>query len=406
MILVNLDKFNIYVVCFLSLVGILFSVPLFTAGAVLFYFSYLKQNDHNGKYRYLLYFLMAFCISYLNLSKPVNTSDLGYYYWLYEFAGTRSLSEYISLIPKEPLYHIYNYVMRILTFGNFNLFLVANTMIIYVLIMVSYDIICRHLNIDTGYAIIAGIILIFFSEFFFYTAQIIRQVLAGAVVFYALTKLFLDKSKRAVFLIVFAGLIHASAFIFLISLLFYFGRKIKFLYLVVLTLTFVLGYMVVLRALGGLIDQDTTLSMAINRGLSGSNDIVSVGLLPLLVCMSVLPMACYIMYHFDDSDIRRYLLMPIVLLLFILLNMRNPLYVLRFMEYIYMYIPVVVTLSIILFVSKPKLLLLLLMTIMVIRFGIKLSTSDFVFMSFSDFLFSGGPKFLISILNSNAYRLY
>lgn len=385
------------------IIGLLFSVPLFAILIVVFYFVYIHGKYYDASYRYGVYCLLAFSLSYINLSKPLMVSDLRYYYWLYNFAGDKSFADYFSLIPKEPIYHCYNYIMRYCTLGNFNLFLIVNTIIIYVLIMVSYDKLCQKFKINTLNALYAAIFLLLFPEFFFYTAQIIRQVLAGAVAFYGITKLICDKSKFSLIIICSVGFIHASAFIFLFVLLLYFLRKMNLSYQLILTVICMVGYGFFLQFLGVAFSDISTIDIAIGRGLSNSTESVSIGILPLVICGMVLPLSLFLIWNHVETEFRTFFMMPIALVLFIGANINKPLFVLRFMEYIYMYIPIVFMLVLSMF--KFNKLLLSLVILLCIRFALKLSSSDFQFMSISDFMSSGIVKYLLIIFN-NEHRLY
>ncbi len=61
------------------------------------------QQEASRQARYLVYIMIGVGLGYINTTKPTEFSDLGYYYWLYNWASTKSLAEYIDLIPKEPV---------------------------------------------------------------------------------------------------------------------------------------------------------------------------------------------------------------------------------------------------------------------------------------------------------------
>lgn len=197
-----------------ALIGSVFSMPLMCLMAGVTYMkSAMEGEDYRA--RYFLYFMLALIPALINTTKPVNFSDIGYYYWLYNFAGDKTPFEYLVLMPKEPLYHIYNYVMHYLTFGSFKLFVIATSLLMYMPVMIGYDIIIRKNNLPFNLAIYASLLLLFFPQFFFYTMQIVRQVLAGSIAFYCIAKsLYYPRSRWALAGVFCAGFIHASAFIF------------------------------------------------------------------------------------------------------------------------------------------------------------------------------------------------
>lgn len=389
---------NVYT--FLVLVGImsLLSVPF---GALLaFIITFLTPEFYNSKNtRYALYMVLGLAISYLNLTKPTAGSDLGYYHWLFGLAGKTPFMDYFALIPKEPLYHIYNYVVCLVTLGNFNLFLVFTTTLCYMLVFVSYDTIVRHSCVDIRYALLSAALFFLFIEFFFYTAQIIRQVLAGAVAFYGITKHLYDNKRYALWLVGMAGLIHASAFFFLLYFVIYFFRNMKFSKLLFVVIGFLLVYKVFLSLLGNVFNDTSTLSVAINRGLSNTTEKVTIGMIPLLVTCSIIPMAGYVFMKSEDIVEKLFFLFPLALVVFIIMNTGKPLFVLRFMEYNYMFIPIAISIaSTYLFRSFPFGGAVILLMIMLARFCMKLGTSNFSYIPLFDYLSIGIPSYLIRLI--------
>ncbi len=393
-----MDK-NIYVfllpVCFVSM----FSVPL---GALLaFIITFVTPEFYESKStRYAMYMVLGLAISYINLTKPLTGSDLGYYYWLYNLVGKKSFVEYYSLIPKEPIYHIYNYLLHVFTFGSFNLFLAVTTTLCYMLIFVSYDTIVRNSDFDIRYALFAAALFLLFIEFFFYTAQIIRQVLAGSVAFYGITKHLYENKRLALWMVGCAGLIHASAFLFLLYFLIYFFRNIKFVRLLCVVIGFLLVYKVFLGLLGNVFNDTSTLSIAIHRGLHEAGDKITIGSVPILVTVSVLPMSVFVFWKSEEIVEKLFFLFPVALVIFILMNINTPLFVLRFMEYNYMFIPIaLVVSSAYLFRSFPVWVVLVLLTVMLMRFCVKLGNSNFTYISIPDYLSVSIPKYIVKLIN-------
>lgn len=389
---------NVYTLLLPVFILSLLSVPL---GAMLaFIMTFTTPEFYNSKNtRYALYMILALAISYINTTKPLFGSDLGYYYWLFDFAGKKSFINYFSLIPKEPLYHIYNYLLHIITLGSFNLFLVITTVLCYMLIFVSYDTIVRHSDIDIRYVLFSAALFLLFIEFFFYTAQIIRQVLAGAVAFYGITKHLYESKRFALWLVAVAGLIHASAFFFLLYYVIYLLRNLKFTKLLFLVIGFLLVYKVFPSLLGNVFDDTSTLSIAINRGLRGSGEQVSIGMIPLLVTCSILPMSGFVFLKSEDITEKLFFVFPMALVVFIMLNINTPLFVLRFMEYNYMFIPIALSISsAYLFRSFPMWTVVLLLAVMLVRFCTKLGTSDFSYIPLFDYLSIGIPRYIVQLI--------
>lgn len=378
----------------------MFSVPL---GAILaFVITFATPEFYNSKStRYAMYMVLGLAISYINTTKSLTISDIGYYYWLYNYAGTKSFVEYYSLIPKEPIYHIYNYVLHAITLGSFNLFLVVTTTLFYMLIFVSYDTIVRNSDMDIRYALFAAALFLLFVEFFVYTAQIMRQVLAGTVAFYGITKHLYENRRSGLWMVGCAGLIHASAFLFLLYFLIHFFRNIRFVRLLVVVIGFLLVYKVFLSLLGDVFNDRSTLSLAIHRGLQEAEGKLTLGAIPLLVTFSILPMSFYVFWKSGEIVEKLFLLFPLALVVFIFVNIDTPIFVIRFMEYNYMFIPIALVLSSAhWFRSFPLRVAVSLLTVMLVRFCMKIGNSGFEFISMQDFLSVGIPKYIVQLINS------
>lgn len=410
----------IILLLFLSLI----SFPLM-AIAALFWILSSQERWENASMRMMIYVILSFAISWLNTTKPVNYSDIGYYYWLFDFAGTKSLSEFYALIPKEPIYHLYTYVMNILTVGHFPTFITLTTMIMYLFVMAGYDLILRsQRDVDMRYAILAALMILLFVEYFFYTAQIVRQVLAGSVAFYGIARSIYGEGThwKSLTLIVVAGFIHASAFVFCLFLVPYVLRNKSLTLQVLATGGILATYAVLLRFIGGLNLGSDTVSLAVNRGLVGDSTQMSVSLFPVLICLSALPMALWLMinairdrrmleYGEQDEAVasggadievdedgsaslyvvqRNYVFFvsSCILPVFLILNYGNPLFVLRFMAYDYMLLPILIVLVLSRFRSG-MLWCNIVVLVLFMRFVVKFSVGDFQYMNLVDYLFTG-----------------
>lgn len=395
------DKTIIYLLLFISL----FSFPVMALTAVFWVFSKPERWEDTWT-RMFIYGVFAFAIGWLNTTKPVVGSDIGYYYWLYNFAGTKSLAEFVSLIPKEPAYHLYTYVMQYLTFGHFPTFITVTTMLMYMLVMAGYDLILRsRRDIDMRYAILAALMLVCFVEYFFYTAQIVRQVLAGSVAFYGMARSLFGNDRRpwALLLVILSGFIHASAFIFYIFFIPYFLRDRALLLQVGATLLLLALYATALKFIGGLDIDSDTINVAVSRGLSDSTDKVSVGLLPALICISTLPMSVWLIIRSHrveaecdepvESQCRNsnetvFLIFAGVLALFLIINYGNKFFILRFMAYSYMFLPILIVM-ILSYMRKGLLLSIVIVVALFGRFVLKFGSGDFQYMGLIDYVATG-----------------
>ncbi len=356
------------------------------------------QQPASRQTRYMVYVLLGIGIGYINTTKPPAFSDLGYYYWLYNWASTKSFEEYVAIIPKEPAYFIYNYLMGYITFGNFNLFMILTTVGMYFPVMISFDRIIRKNDIPVNNAIAAAIILACFSEYFFYSAQIVRQVLAGSIAFYFVVRMAYEGDKLSYIGLVCAGLIHASAFIFCIYyiLQFIINWRLKYKIIVIVASFVLFGFIVGIIA--SLSDAESTLAYAANRAQTGAGDKITIGFLPLAVCFSIIPMSLLTMWETGwDKQLSNILILGVFLVGFVFINASTPLFVLRFMEYCYIYIPLCVVLFFY-FLGREKLTNVV-MLVVLLRFALLLNKGAFHYESFGSLCLEGYPLMLIRIFS-------
>lgn len=357
-----------------------------------------QQEDASVQIRYLLYILIGIGLGYINTTKPTDTSDLGYYYWLYDWALTKPFAEYVSLIPKEPVYFIYNYLMRYISCGNFKVFMIVTTVLMYFPVMAAFDRIFRECGVPVKLAIMTAVLFACFSEYFFYSAQIIRQVLAGSMAFYFVVRMTYVRDKLSYIGLVCAGMIHASAFIFCVYYILQMVINWKLKYKIIVIMASFAMFGVLVGMVASLSDAESTLSYAANRAMSGAGDKINIGFLPLAICFSIIPMSFLIMWKMEwEKRISNIMMLGIFLVGFVFLNTANPLFVLRFMEYCYIYIPLCLVFA--LYLLDWNKLIYVAMVVIFVRFSIALNRGDFQYESFGSICLDGYPLMLIKIFS-------
>ena len=162
------------------------------------------------------------------------------------------------------------------------------------------------------------------------------------------------------------GLIHASAFIFCVYYVLVLFKRLNLTYKIIALLAFLVLFSTVLGVVSSVSDSGSTLAYAAQRAEVGSADWVSVGLLPLAVCFSIVPMSVFIIF------------------------------VLRFMEYCYMFLPL--CLVVVVSLLKWNRVAGVIMIIMVARFCLKLNNGSFTYESIGEFFIDGYPMMLIKLL--------
>lgn len=357
-----------------------------------------SAGSKSSRRRMAFYLFTVLVLAFINTTKPLGYSDLGYYYWLYHFAGRKTILEYAALIPREPLYHAYTFAAYYLTGGNFRLFLLLTTALMYLPVLAGAEKIMKTAGISGRNILAACLILLTFSEYFFYTTQLVRQVLAGAAAFYIIAQIMTSRRTVWLALLPLCGLIHASAFLFCG---YYFIH-----YLVncrnASPVPLVAGLLAILAAAplvaSGMPGDASTLSYAAGRLAAGAGEKITLGLLPLLVTGSLLPMALWSFNKYPQTEIRQFLGMPLLLLLFMAVNFSNQFFVLRFMEYGYMYLPFVLALFLQPY-PAPRRMLPLLVLVMTARFLLKLSASDFSYISAAGLARTNALDFVLQFFN-------
>ena len=197
--------------------------PLIT---IVFLTIYLiKQKKTNENLLYLFYFLISIYLGLINTTK-VPAGDLFRYKEHFELASFLSFFDYLSLYPAEIVFYIATYFSNKLFFGNFKLYVILFTFLQYYLVFISIHKYWK--TNDKNLLIFSVIIFAIFSRYFFASAHLVRQILAGSIFVYFFITRIVDK-KTCWWLIPIAFLIHSSSMLlFLLSFIPRMGKKISF----------------------------------------------------------------------------------------------------------------------------------------------------------------------------------
>ena len=196
--------------------------PLIT---IVFLTIYLiKHKTKNENLLYLLYFLISIYLGLINTTK-VPAGDLFSYKESFELASSLSFFDYLSLYHKEIVFYIATYLSNKLFFGNFKLYVILFTFLQYYLVFISIHKYWK--TNDKNLLIFSIIIFAIFSRYFFASANMVRQILAGSIFVYFFITRIVDK-KTYWWLIPIASLIHSSSIVlFLLSFIPRIGKKIS-----------------------------------------------------------------------------------------------------------------------------------------------------------------------------------
>lgn len=186
---------------------------------------HLKVNEEFT--RRIIYLLASIYLGLINTTVELNSvSDLPSYYDLY--MNSDNFFELIKNSPYEIMYLFFSFVSYYLTFGDFKLFLLLYTVIVYQLVLVSIDTITSRIDKSNKFLpVLAALIFAFYHPHFLQSLNLMRQVLAGSIFFYFFTQRHINGKTNYIFPIM-AVLIHRSSLIlFVISFIPGISKKIS-----------------------------------------------------------------------------------------------------------------------------------------------------------------------------------
>lgn len=172
------------------------------------------QNNYN--YTLLCFFFTSLFLGLIN-SLKVPESDLINYINFFEAVPDFNLVEYLLFTGREFLFNLLNYVLFYLTTGNSSVYIVVLTSASYFLLFYSLLKMHQVLNYGKSSLLLSIGAAILFPTLFSLSAHLIRQFLASSLVMLFLVDYFFY-NKRRFLIITIAGLIHTTAFFFIIFL--------------------------------------------------------------------------------------------------------------------------------------------------------------------------------------------
>lgn len=340
------DRSEEYISLFLILLVLLISPVL----ALIISGYRLIKTEKNEIWTYYSFFIcMALWLGAINATKVPASDQLAY---LSIFNNVPEKGFYNTIFKvwgsfgKDPAYGLITYISYYLCWGNSHLFFCLLTFVMYIFHFIAVYKLFTKMNAGKG-AIICGVLaLAFFSQYFNLTVHLIRQMLAEAIIIYAIASKCTDGKNRWGYLII-GYLIHSSTgLLIVLSLIPILYKKLSFIQISLILICFmpiVLFNEQVGMFLGGMTSGIDSLSYSINRftsnALDGSRN------LPLSLMLTVLCPLCYIGIKklFFDNDIRDEIRPMIhiyfLLMLFVLSFYKNPLMQYRFFYYTYSFIP-------------------------------------------------------------------
>lgn len=319
---------------------------------ILFFFSpvvsllMLLFNLIVNKYRTMLFvsfmILASLALGIVNAGKIVESDLVNYKNWFNEVPNY-SFYEYILHQGKEPLFFGLNYILYMLTLGNFGVYLISFTSLSYAIM--AYSLIRVHTFFGApSVALTCSMIVLFlFPNLFSLSAHLMRQFLAGAIITLFCVE-FVFYRKRSFLLFLSAVLIHTTSLIFGAVYLLNLARRNRFfMYMAVafvLALVLLLiNYPIILNFIS--LDSDF-LAYSLQRLDNLENSTVDLGRLSLLMyaIMVVVVLSFYTVINYGSkNDVSVLIGLFLLLALFVFISRDNSEVAVRFSFYFYSFLP-------------------------------------------------------------------
>lgn len=240
------EKGNLFIVVSLLACFAILSPLLTTIIIGIIAISYVLEV-HGGK---ALMLSLVFFLGLFNATKQID----GDWYWyvsdyvelsrvsLWDFLETGGASIRIS----EPLYYALSASLSILTGANVIVLALVVSLVIYLTYIIALEKLLKEYRLSRLAAATCIIFAVFAGITFTLSLQLVRQFIAGSILFFYFSLLLEGKNKKAMLLLVIGALIHNSIIVPAI-LLAIFSRlwsytSVKKHYLSVVSLLLVLGY--------------------------------------------------------------------------------------------------------------------------------------------------------------------
>jgi hypothetical protein len=326
---------------------VFFLFCLSPVSAVLFSFLRLLSAHSNDKWRYYTFFIcLALWLGAINATKTVlsdpgnwqifkDVPTQGFYSTIFEAWGGTG---------KEPFYSSISYIGYYLCFGQLSIFICLLSAAMYLLHFIATYKLLTKLDAGKG-AILCGVLaLAFFTQYFTLTIHLVRQMLAAAIVIYAVTLKAIDGKNKWILLIM-AFLTHTSSgLLVILSLIPALSKKMSFSKLTVALVCFI-PVIIFNTQIGNIIkiSSFTAIDYGIGRFAGMTSDaernlpmsLLFIVLLPLMI-ISVKKI-----FFEKKEQVQLYLIYNLFLFLalFIFMFYKNPFIQYRFFYYGYSFIP-------------------------------------------------------------------
>ncbi len=376
----------------------LINPPLCIIGVI---FLIIKNSVNDEKIYHIFYLLLALYLG-LIMSTKLPISDWETYQEQFELAGKLSFLKYIVFFEKEPVFYIISYGIYKIFDGSFTMFSIIIISSGYFLAFISIHKFWRFFLNKNIIIVFSILIFAFFNNYFSYSGHLTRQVLSCDIFIFFIVHKILYK-KNLWFLIIIAVLIHSSSFVlFLACFIPQLRQKINFKNLLILGVSllvflsisgFLVKYLLGVSDIGWL-----NYGLQTVENMEGFSDTWYTGKSTTVSRLYYFAIMAIILFSYLNKHHKKeiYFLFNFYIVLICLIEyfvFSNLLFLqLRFMVFIYVFIPFVVPF---LFVKNGQLryktsttsfFITILVLGSIFRFYIGLSTSEFKYGSVIDLL--------------------
>lgn len=194
------------------------------------------DRSHNKKHLFFLFILLSLYMGGINATKTPSSDQIQYMNAYLQIPNQSFIESLTNIYGdkarstyKEMGYGLLNFLGYYLSFGNYKLFIVEFSVLLYMLMMASIYKFFSILKIRplTSYVISAAFILCFFSQYFNLTIHLQRQIIAVSVMLWAIVDVTIKQKVNWV-IPLFAMTLHTSVALFLpFFILIYIRNRLK-----------------------------------------------------------------------------------------------------------------------------------------------------------------------------------
>lgn len=323
---------------------ILLTISIFlispVASLLLFILSNIYRRPSILEYKFFI-LLFSIFLGIINSGKILENDLINYEKWFID-AGSTPFIDYIFYQNKEPVFFIYNYVLHLITTGNFKLYLLINTTVCYFILGISLLRLHSYTRKSNYAFLISLFVLYLFPILFSLSAQLIRQFLAASLIVLIIVEIS-TQNRKLIPIFIASSLIHTTSVFFASIYLLDFFKKRKLSYTV--TIVFCASTIILLIRFPYIFAQlqigNPFIDYSLSRLSNINNSYVNLGTIgPLNLALFFFILSSFFMNKMKtNGDLRVFQGVNLLLLALVLATIKNPEVSIRFSFYFYFILP-------------------------------------------------------------------